>query len=113
MKLSSSTISRLARYISAAISGVLAARAISAGSSGLFNSRSSQPLHLAVAGQLGHLAFDHLPFALVDVAVGLGRTDDGLEDRVAMHFGLGFRQAVDGLRLRCGAAPFCCCCQLL
>ncbi len=31
MKLSSSTISRLARYISAAISGVLAARAISAG----------------------------------------------------------------------------------
>lgn len=43
MKLSSSTISRLARYISAAISGVLAARAISAGSSGLFSSRSSQP----------------------------------------------------------------------
>lgn len=56
-------------------------------------------LYFVVVGQFGYFVFDYLLFVFVDVVVGFGCIDDGLEDCVVMYFGLGFWQVVDGLWL--------------
>ncbi|MCY1542956.1 hypothetical protein D9M68_787370 [compost metagenome] len=40
-----------------------------------------------------------MALAGIDMAIGLGRGHQGLEDRLAVQLGLGRRQAVEGLRL--------------
>ena len=99
MKLVSSATSRLARYISAAISGVPAARATSAGSSGRRSSSSNQRRVGGVGLDALQLGLDQAALALVEMAVGLGRGDHRLQHRAAVLLDLGRGQQVDGARL--------------
>src|SRR3989338_6508590 len=56
-------------------------------------------LQFAVTGEFDQLAFDQLPLAGIDMAIGFGCADQRLENRLAVQLGLRCRQAIQGLWL--------------
>ena len=59
-------------------------------------------LGFTVAGQFAEFAFDQFALALVDMAIGLGRSHQRLENALAVQLHFGRRQTINYLRLALG-----------